>query len=117
MGLAGRSNADPEPAGDYRPVAAVADVPPGWVATVRVDGHTLALANADGSFYAFDDTCGHAGGPLGDNRLHDGCLVECPWHAAVFDVTTGEPRCGPARKPQTTHPVTVKDGTVFVALG
>jgi nitrite reductase/ring-hydroxylating ferredoxin subunit len=67
--------------------------------------------------YALDDVCSHAGGPLGDNRLKDGCLLECPWHNAVFDVRTGEIVRGPARRPQPTYQVEVRDGTVFVAIG
>lgn len=100
----------------YVPVARVEDVPDGWVAAVRVGSRRIALANTDGTFHALDDSCSHAGGPLGDNRLHDGCLLACPWHDAVFDVRSGEPRCGPARKPQRTYPVQVVDGTVLVAL-
>jgi nitrite reductase/ring-hydroxylating ferredoxin subunit len=100
----------------YVAVASVNDVPPGWVLRVTVAQRELAVANEDGTFYAIDNACSHSAGPLGDNRLHNGCLVECPWHNAVFDVRTGEVVRGPARKPQRTYPVKVEDGTVFVSL-
>lgn len=97
-------------------VAALDDVPPGWVLTVEVQGLRIAIANADGEIHAFDAVCGHAGGPLGDARLRDGCLITCPWHEAVFDVRDGEVQRGPARKPQRTYPTEIVDGTVHVEL-
>ena len=100
----------------FVPVASVDDVPRGWVLTVQIRGRPLALANCDGAFYALDDTCSHAGGPLGDNRLQADCIVECPWHGSRFDVRTGEVQGGPARKAQATYPVQVRGRTVYVAV-
>jgi nitrite reductase/ring-hydroxylating ferredoxin subunit len=97
-------------------VASVADVPSGWVLRVTVGQRDIALANQDGTFHALDNGCSHAGGPLGDNRLRSGCLLECPWHNSVFDVRTGEVVRGPARKAQRTYPVKVQDDTVYIGL-
>lgn len=97
-------------------VAKVSDVPPGWVLKVRVGSREIALANCEGTFYAMDNACSHAGGPLGDNRLKEGCYVECPWHNSVFDARTGDVLRGPARKGARMHHVAVQDGTVFVAV-
>lgn len=96
--------------------AAVADVPSGWVRAVVVAGKEIALANRDGTLYALDSTCTHAGGPLGDTRLRFDCTVECPWHASAFDIRTGEVLQGPARKGVKTYPVKVEDGIVFVSI-
>jgi 3-phenylpropionate/trans-cinnamate dioxygenase ferredoxin subunit len=100
----------------FQPVAVVADVPPGAVTTIRVGDRLAALVNYEGWFYAVAYDCPHAGGPLGEGRLGAGCLLECPWHRAVFDVRTGQVRQGPARKPVRTYRVTVEDGTVFIAV-
>lgn len=100
----------------YVAVTSVSAVPPGWVLGITVGPRELAIANADGEIIALDGRCSHAGGPLGDNRLRDGCLLECPWHNAVFDVRQCSVERGPARKAQKTYPVAVRDGTVFVAL-
>jgi nitrite reductase/ring-hydroxylating ferredoxin subunit len=96
--------------------AAVADVPSGWVLTVVVAAKEIALANRDGTFYALDNSCTHAGGPLGDTRLRTECILECPWHNSAFDIRTGEVLQGPARKAVKTYPVKVEDGKVFISI-
>jgi len=101
----------------FVPVAAVGDVPSGAAVTVEVTGRRVALVNHGGSFYAVDDGCTHAAGSLGEGRVGAGCLLECPWHGAVFDVRTGEVWRGPARKPLRTYQVKVADGAVLVAVG
>lgn len=102
--------------GGFVAVASVDDVPPGWVLKTRVGAREIAVANHEGSFFAMDNACTHAGGPLGNNRLQDGCHLECPWHGATFDVRSGEVQSGPARKPVRTYQVKLEDGVVFVAL-
>jgi nitrite reductase/ring-hydroxylating ferredoxin subunit len=97
-------------------VAALADVPLGWVLKVRVGSRELAVAHNEDGVYAMDNACTHAGGPLGDTRLKEGCFVECPWHNSVFDVRTGAVVRGPARKEVKLYDVTIQDGKVFVAL-
>ena len=74
---------------EFVTVAAVEDIPPGTGRTVEVKGTWIALFNVDGLFYAVDNTCPHAGGPLGEGYL-DGHIVECPWHGWRFNVKTGE---------------------------
>jgi nitrite reductase (NADH) small subunit len=73
----------------YVTVAQVDEIPPGTCRTVEVDGIYLALCNVDGTFRAVDNTCPHAGGPLGEGSL-EGEVLECPWHGWRFNVRTGE---------------------------
>ena len=101
---------------EYIAVAHTADIPPGWVLKVQVGNREVALANCDGTFSALDNLCSHAGGPLGNSRLTDGCQIECSWHGAQFDARSGEVVSGPARKPLRKYTVKVLDGTVYVAL-
>lgn len=96
--------------------ASLDEVPQGWVLKVRVENRDIALANVGGTVRALDNPCTHAGGPLGDNRLHEGCFLECPWHNTVFDARTGEVVRGPARKAVKLYNVTVHEGTVYVSL-
>ena len=73
----------------YVTVAQVNEIPPGTCRTVEVEGLFLALCNVNGTFRAVDNTCPHAGGPLGEGLLDDEVL-ECPWHGWRFNVRTGE---------------------------
>lgn len=80
---------------DYITVARVEDIPSGTCRTVEVRGVFVALCNVSGTFYALDNTCPHAGGPLGEGTLQGNCLV-CPWHGWRFNVRTGERPENPA---------------------
>jgi nitrite reductase (NADH) small subunit/3-phenylpropionate/trans-cinnamate dioxygenase ferredoxin subunit len=70
-------------------VANLSDLAPGSCLSVEADGFGVALYNVNGTIYALDNTCPHAGGPLGEGVLN-GEVVECPWHGWRFNVRTGE---------------------------
>ena len=93
-------------------VGELSDIPDGE--SVRVQG-TVAIAvfNVDGELFAIDDTCTHQDASLSDGFL-EGCAVECPLHAACFDLRTGRPSGPPAKTPVRTHDVVVEDGLVHV---
>ncbi|HET6674795.1 MAG TPA: Rieske (2Fe-2S) protein [Nitrospiraceae bacterium] len=74
---------------DFITVATVDEVPPGACKSVEVQGVFIALCNVQGTVYALDNTCPHAGGPLGEGTLR-GELIVCPWHGWRFNVRTGE---------------------------
>jgi nitrite reductase (NADH) small subunit len=71
------------------PVAKVTDLEPGSCLSVELEGIGVALFNVNGAIYALDNTCPHAGGPLGEGTL-SGEIVECPWHGWRYNVRTGE---------------------------
>lgn len=79
--------ADDIPTGFQR-VASEAEVEPGQLLEVFVDGQAIALANVGGQLHAIENTCPHAGGPLGDGALNGNSAV-CPYHGWAFDVRTG----------------------------
>ena len=87
-------------------VADAADVPPGTMLHVELDGRMLALYNVDGDFYATDDICTHRRARLSDGYL-DGMIVQCPLHFGKFDITTGQPMNPPCKIPIATYPVTL----------
>ncbi|HSS11753.1 MAG TPA: non-heme iron oxygenase ferredoxin subunit [Acidimicrobiales bacterium] len=104
---------------EFVEVARVDDVPAGTANLVQVGGVQLALVNVDGNFYAVDNECPHRGGFLGEGEInsdwHDWAL-ECPLHASVFDVRTGEVLSPPAAEPVRTYEVRVDQGFVRVAV-
>ena len=93
-------------------VGELSDIPVGE--SVRIHGEVpIAVFNVDGELFAIDDTCTHQDASLSDGWL-EGCAVECPLHAACFDLRTGLPSGPPARTPVRTHTVLVDDGRVYV---
>ena len=80
---------------DFMPVARVDDVRPGEGKLVRPGGgkyrgKPIALFNDNGTFYAMNYICPHAGGPIGEGTIEDG-VVTCPLHAWAYHAGTGLP--------------------------
>ena len=73
---------------EFAKAIAKSDLAAGYGAVVELQGKKIAIFNVDDAFYAMDDTCTHAGGPLSEGEI-DGAVVTCPWHGATFDVKTG----------------------------
>ncbi|WP_330277893.1 bifunctional 3-phenylpropionate/cinnamic acid dioxygenase ferredoxin subunit [Lentzea sp. NBC_00516] len=92
---------------------ALMDLPPGEAVRIVGPHAPIAVFNAEGAIYAIDDTCTHQDASLSEGWL-EGCLVECPLHAASFDLRTGAPTCLPAKRPVKTYSVQVNDGEVYV---
>jgi nitrite reductase/ring-hydroxylating ferredoxin subunit len=95
-------------------VAKVEEIPPGTGRTVDVHGVWIALFNVDGAFFAVDNTCLHAGGPIGEGSL-SGDIVTCPWHGWQFNVRTGE-RPGNPNFTLACCPVRVEGEEIQIAL-
>ncbi|PON15480.1 (2Fe-2S)-binding protein [Candidatus Entotheonella serta] len=98
---------------DFVPVKQVAELLPGKMTWVSVEGERVLLANVEGTFYALEDVCGHQRVALSKGIL-DGCVVECPLHFARFDVRTGKLIDGPVSDDVLTYDVRVQDDTVYV---
>src|SRR6266705_1564419 len=97
---------------EFVKVAKTSDIAPGEARAVEAGGKRIALFNVDGTFYAIDDTCTHRGGPLSEV----GTEVTCPWHGAVFDVTTGGVLGAPAPQDVARYPVRIEGGDIEVEL-
>ena len=96
-------------------IAETKELAPGTGKVAAAEGHSLALFNVAGTFYAIDNTCTHRGGPLGEGELA-GEVVTCPWHGAQFNVKAGEVLAPPARKGVQSFPVKVQGDYVLVEL-
>jgi nitrite reductase/ring-hydroxylating ferredoxin subunit len=69
-------------------VASRGEIAEGSGKVIEAGGRTLALFQANGQFYAIDNTCKHRGGPLGEGEVY-GTRVVCPWHGWEYDFATG----------------------------
>ncbi len=86
------------PAGLPVTVANASSLPPGEMSSFDVDGEAMAVANVDGAYYAFHDTCTHRRCSLSDGEL-DGTTLTCICHGSRFDITSGQVVRGPAERP------------------
>jgi nitrite reductase/ring-hydroxylating ferredoxin subunit len=99
----------------YVRAASVGEVGEGQGKLVEVMGKKIALFHVGDNFYAIDDTCTHRGGPLSEGEI-DGDEVTCPWHGAIYNVTTGAVLGGPAPQGVTSYPVRVNGADVEVEV-
>jgi nitrite reductase/ring-hydroxylating ferredoxin subunit len=77
-------------------VAAKADVEEGKVLGVKAGGKEIAIYHLPGGeFRATENICTHEYALLSEGWLENGC-IECPLHAAQFDVRTGKALSTPA---------------------
>ncbi|MDF2120302.1 non-heme iron oxygenase ferredoxin subunit [Roseiarcaceae bacterium H3SJ34-1] len=96
-------------------VAKAEEVGEGQVRAASAAQTMLALYKIDGTYYATSNICTHAVALLSDGYL-DGDCIECPVHAALFHVPTGEARSEPATEPLQTFPVKVEGEMLMVEI-
>ena len=87
---------------------------PGNVVELIAGGMAIAVCNVDGEFFAMNNACPHAEGPLAEGSM-DGSVVTCPYHGYSFDVKTGACQTN-ATVTLTTYQVAVKGDAVCVLL-
>ena len=96
-------------------VATVSNIPEASGLRVTAAGKQIALFNVDGTIHAIDDTCTHRGGPLSEGEL-TGTEVTCPFHGALFNVTTGAVLGPPAAQDVASYNVRVEGNDVEVEV-
>ncbi len=78
----------------WQRVGSVSDLGVGEMMEVEMGDQSIAIYRLDEGFFATDNICTHAFAKLTEGVLEDGC-IECPLHAGIFDVRTGEALDGP----------------------
>ena len=111
-------------------LVAVDDLGASQVAVVDKTPHgALAVGISAGKPFALSNRCRHLFASLGDGQVTDDGCLQCPWHAARYDVGTGKMVRGPqgAFKPLAgvvkattgaiplkTFPVEVREGAIWL---
>jgi nitrite reductase/ring-hydroxylating ferredoxin subunit/uncharacterized membrane protein len=80
------------------------DIPEGGPTKAKAGINTLVLVRTGETILALHETCAHAGGPLAEGTLVDGC-IQCPWHGSRFRLTDGHVRRGPSMYDQPAYEV------------
>jgi len=96
-------------------VATTDEMAPGQAKMVQVDDKKIALFQVEGGFYALDDTCTHRGGPLSEGEI-EGEQVTCPWHGAIYNITSGQVLSPPAPTGVASYKVRVEGTDIEVEV-
>jgi nitrite reductase/ring-hydroxylating ferredoxin subunit len=97
----------------FMTVSSADDLKEGEMQPFKVLDTKIAVANVNGTFYAFDDTCTHLQCSLAAGDLEE-ITVTCTCHGSQFDVTSGAVLQGPAREPVETYETRVEDGNLKI---
>ena len=87
----------------------VTDVPEGTPVAAKAGQQSLVLVRQGDRIYALHALCAHAGGPLAQGRIVDGC-IECPWHYSRFELANGRRKRGPTTFDQPSYDVRAAAG-------
>jgi 3-phenylpropionate/trans-cinnamate dioxygenase ferredoxin component len=111
-------------------LVAVDDLGASQVAVVEQTPHgALAVGISAGKPFAVSNRCRHLFASLGNGEVTDDGCLQCPWHAARYNVGTGEMVRGPqgvfkplagvvkatsGARPLKTFPVEVRGGAIWL---
>jgi nitrite reductase/ring-hydroxylating ferredoxin subunit len=84
------------------------DIPEGGPTKVKAGINTLILVRTGETILVLHEQCAHAGGPLSEGTLVDGC-IQCPWHGSRFRLTDGRVARGPAMYDQPAYEIRRSD--------
>ncbi len=96
-------------------VAQFDDLQDGQMKQVSVAGLDILLVRVDGKYHAMGAHCVHYGAPLVKGVLTGNHLI-CPWHHAVYDVTTGDHIEPPGRNCLTSFSITINGQDVDLTV-
>ena len=88
----------------WLPLEVPDDLPEARPTKAKLGINTLVLVRRGDTILALHETCAHAGGPLAQGQIVDGC-IECPWHGSRFRLEDGALRRGPAVYDQPSYEV------------
>jgi 3-phenylpropionate/trans-cinnamate dioxygenase ferredoxin component len=99
----------------YRRACGMADVAPGRMTAVEVEGLPILIANVEGEIHAVTNRCGDTPLPLQFGTL-EGAELRCSWHGCRYDVRTGK-RLDEGSEHLAVLPVAIEDDEIRVAVG
>jgi nitrite reductase/ring-hydroxylating ferredoxin subunit/uncharacterized membrane protein len=92
--------------GDVTDIATLAEAAP---TRARAGANDLVLVRIGDTVHALHAVCAHAGGPLPQGKVVDGC-IECPWHGSRFRLSDGRVQHGPSLYDQPAYEIRAAEG-------
>lgn len=83
--------------------------------SVEVAGQKVGIYLVDDQVHALDDICPHAYALLSQGFQENG-VIECPLHAAQFDLATGKCMTEIGQRDIAYFPVRIADGRVHIQI-
>jgi nitrite reductase/ring-hydroxylating ferredoxin subunit/uncharacterized membrane protein len=97
---------------DAGDLADLADLPEATPTKARAGINDLVLVRLGSTVHALHAVCAHAGGPLPEGLVVDGC-IQCPWHGSRFRLGDGRVRRGPSVYDQPAYEIRAAEGGGF----
>jgi nitrite reductase/ring-hydroxylating ferredoxin subunit/uncharacterized membrane protein len=94
---------------DLGSLASPVDLPEDTPTKVRLGINDLVLVRTGTTVHALHAVCAHAGGPLAEGSVVDGCL-QCPWHGSRFRLADGHAVRGPTVYDQPSYEIRAAEG-------
>ncbi|HEV8281815.1 MAG TPA: Rieske (2Fe-2S) protein [Candidatus Limnocylindrales bacterium] len=94
---------------DTGAVADLRTLPEATPTKMRAGSNDLMVVRVGDTVHALHHVCAHAGGPLSEGTLVDGC-IQCPWHGSRFRLTDGYAQRGPTVYDQPSYEVRAAEG-------
>ena len=98
---------------EWQRAAGRAEIAPGEMLGVRVGDEQVVLVELGGEVHALGDICPHAYALLSQGYIEGG-EIECPLHAARFDIRTGRCLEGPTTEGVAVYEVKFEGADVYV---
>jgi nitrite reductase/ring-hydroxylating ferredoxin subunit/uncharacterized membrane protein len=94
---------------DTGAVADLRTLPEATPTKMRAGSNDMMVVRVGDTVHALHHVCAHAGGPLSEGTLVDGC-IQCPWHGSRFRLTDGYAQRGPTVYDQPSYEVRAAEG-------
>jgi nitrite reductase/ring-hydroxylating ferredoxin subunit/uncharacterized membrane protein len=94
---------------DTGAVADLRTLPEATPTKMRAGSNDLMVVRIGDTVHALHHVCAHAGGPLSEGTLVDGC-IQCPWHGSRFRLTDGYAQRGPTVYDQPSYEIRSAEG-------
>lgn len=96
-------------------VARLSELKEGEALGVRIGDVQIGLCRLGAHVHAFENVCPHAFALLSDGFV-EGDEIECPLHAARFEIATGRCTAPPADRDLATYAVRIDGDDILVGL-
>jgi len=99
---------------DLGDLADLQDLPEASPTKARVGTNDIVVVRIGQTVHAMHAVCAHAGGPLAEGTVVDGCLA-CPWHGSRFRLENGHVAHGPSVYDQPAYEIRAAEGGGYEA--